>query len=313
MLRVTHMHRALSSFRRPQLKPLCKMSYTSYSEHDELKYIQRSLTDFTKKPNQPWGFSIYRCSYKDDHAWHRMLQLIQQQVKESVELMIPPGDLRTELLQSHNLVIHDQLKELDGATSHEVRDHFNLWVTEQLPGVISTPEMLQRLIDEYTKDPEHQPRPEFGFGTRLNFALFVDDICLESLFHTDMPVVKLMCKQWGNLSSEERKYTVHPEWHDGVTEMDEEDVGWMYMNILEYVETYDILETTYEGGGWYTMYVRPPRMMNYPDIWKIRSQASGESENDFECTFEDTFNVCLVSFFPYLSPTNLNDLPRCQS
>lgn len=71
------------------------MSFTTSVEQHELKYIQRSRADFTKKRNQPWGFSIYRCSYKDDNAWHRMLQLIQQQAKESIELMIPPGDLRT--------------------------------------------------------------------------------------------------------------------------------------------------------------------------------------------------------------------------
>lgn len=133
--------------------------------------------------------------------------------------------------------------------------------------------MLQRLIDEYKKDPEHSPGPEFCFGTRLNYALYVDDICLESLVHMTMPVVKVLSKQWGNLSLGERKYTIHPDWQDGVTEMDEEDVGWMYMNVVDYVHVYDMLETSHDLDGWYNTYLRPPRMLGYstdmePGFWR---------------------------------------------
>ncbi|KAJ6028307.1 hypothetical protein N7540_003883 [Penicillium herquei] len=144
--------------------------------------------------------------------------------------------------------------------------------------------MLQKLIDEHKKDPEHRPGPEFAFGTRLNYALFVDDICLESLVHMDMPVVKVLSKQWGNLSLDERKYTIHPEWHDGVTEIDEEDVGWMYINILDYVDVYDKLEMSHALGGWYTIYLRPPGMMDHSK--NERSQASGENKHNLQCSTE---------------------------
>lgn len=52
-------------------------------------------------------------------------------------------------------------------------------------------------------------------------------------------MVKLLCKDWKDpLSSEVRQSAVvHPRFHDGVTEYDEEDVGWMYMPVSVYVET----------------------------------------------------------------------------
>jgi hypothetical protein len=65
-----------------------------------------------------------------------MIQLIQG-VQDSIKLHLPPGEERTELLESHDLVIHDQLEKFDGARSHEVRDHFNEWWATQLPQGIS--------------------------------------------------------------------------------------------------------------------------------------------------------------------------------
>ncbi|KAJ5218704.1 uncharacterized protein N7498_000803 [Penicillium cinerascens] len=223
--------------------------------------MTRSET-FQRKPNLPWGFCIYRCSFKDDAAWHKMLQLIQQEVQESLELCLPPGEERTELLEAHDLVIHDEPAKFKGVTSHEVRDHFNDWVAEQLPKVVDTPETLQRLIRWHSERENEIPGPEHAFGARFNFALFVDDICLESLVHMDMPVVKILYKQWGDLSPEERNYKIDPDWHDGTTEESEEDVGWMYMSVFEYVDTYDRSEWAHMD-VWRASYLRPPWMLNY--------------------------------------------------
>jgi hypothetical protein len=44
-------------------------------------------------------------------------------MQKSVELSLPPGEERTELLEAHDLVIHAELEKFNGATSHEVRDH----------------------------------------------------------------------------------------------------------------------------------------------------------------------------------------------
>ncbi|KAF3398089.1 hypothetical protein F1880_006079 [Penicillium rolfsii] len=79
-----------------------------------------------------------------------MLQLIQQCVQNSIERSIPPGEERTELLEAHDLIVHDELK-FNGATSHEVRNHFHGWVAEQLPKVVDTPETLQRILESYSE------------------------------------------------------------------------------------------------------------------------------------------------------------------
>ncbi|KAJ5987118.1 hypothetical protein N7451_011483 [Penicillium sp. IBT 35674x] len=203
-----------------------------------------------------------------------MLQLIQRGVQEMVELSLSPGQARTELLESHDLVIHDKLEQLSGATSHEVRDRFNDWVAGQLPKVVKTHEVLQRLMEEHERIPDFGP--EYSLGARFNFALFVDDVCLESLVHMDQPVVKILYKQWGNLTLEERKYEIDidPDWHDGVTEEEEEDVGWMYMSVVDYVDMYDKFEWAHTG-VWHDTYLRPPQMMDYyndrerqPGFWR---------------------------------------------
>lgn len=151
-------------------------------------HISRCNTHF-KKPDLPWGFSIYRCTYKDDKAWERVLQLLQDSVEQFLEEGAP------ELIPHHQLVINDDVTKFDGATSHEIRDHFNAWVEEQLPLVANYPERLHMFGGSC---------PEYSLGARFNYALFVDDICLESLDHMTSPVVKILYKQWGNLTPEER-------------------------------------------------------------------------------------------------------------
>ncbi|KAJ5589665.1 hypothetical protein N7450_003637 [Penicillium hetheringtonii] len=235
--------------------------------------IKMTRSDFQRKPNLPWGFCIYRCSFKDNAAWHKILQLIQQRVQKSIERSMPPGEERTELLEAHDLVIHDEPK-FNGATSHEVRDHFHSWVAEQLPKVVDTPETLQRILESHSEKKRDLPGPEYGFGARFNLALFVDDICLESLDHMEDPVVKIMYKQWGDLSPEERNYQIDPEWHDGTTDEEQEDVGWMYMSVADYVSTYNRFAWTHMA-LWHDEYLRPPQMIEYfsdetmqPGFWR---------------------------------------------
>lgn len=225
------------------------------------------------KKDLPWGFVIYRCSYGDNRAWERMLGAIDKSVKESLE---DEDNNRPDLLSSYEPVIFDDKEKFDGATSHEVRDHFSVWVAEQLPQIVASPGILPRLQNPLTK-----LGPEAGLGQRWNFCLFVDDICLESLDHMFFPVVKLLYKQWGRLEPHERTYEVHPSWEDGVTDIDEEDVGWMYMDICSYVDEYARLEPYW---AWYDEYLRPPSMMDldqseYPGFWRKDKSEKREAED----------------------------------
>jgi hypothetical protein len=64
------------------------------------------------------------------------------------------------------------------------------------------------------------------------------------------------------LSPEERNYKIDPDWHDGITEEEEEDVGWMYMSVSDYVDTYDQFEWAHMA-VWHDSYLRPPQMLDY--------------------------------------------------
>ncbi|OQD84860.1 hypothetical protein PENANT_c011G08235 [Penicillium antarcticum] len=217
---------------------------------------------YTFKRGLPWGFAIYRCSYKDDSAWNRLLQHLEERIKTDLEY-----NKRMDLLPHHQFVINDDVNKFNGATSHDIRDHFNTWVKDQLPQVVASPDVLEHL-----QSSNRGLAPEYYLGARWNFCLFVDDFCLDALEHIDSingPVVKILSKQWGNLSPEERKYQIHPDWHDGETDDELEMVGWMYIPTCECVWWYDLLED--QTAHWDGFYLRPPQLFdgcNIVDVGK---------------------------------------------
>ena len=68
----------------------------------------------------------------------------------------------------------------------------------------------------------------------------------------------MLRRDWGHLVPEKRGYTVYPGFEDGRTEEDCEDVGWMYIDVLSYVETY--VNYSEDHNIWYDSYSRPPSM-----------------------------------------------------
>ncbi|KAL2821496.1 hypothetical protein BJX63DRAFT_378343 [Aspergillus granulosus] len=161
---------------------------------------------------------------------------------------------RLDLLPRHRLTVMDDAAKYDGATSHDIRDHFHSWVTGELPTVLKDPGMW----DDAVLGTDEEGAVPTRLGSRYNFCLFIDDICLESLDEMESPVVKLLCRFLGYREPGDREYQVHPEFEDGETEVDEEDVGWMYMSIVDYCSHYrDLVDTN----DWYGMYLRPPYMM----------------------------------------------------
>lgn len=145
--------------------------------------IDNSRWHFELKKDLPWGFAIYRCSYQNnDEAWERIISKIYDEVKSGLEC-----EGRLDLLPSQDLVTFDDKAKFNGATSHEVRDHFSAWVGDQLPQIAAGPDKLQRLMAKES--------PADTLGPHYNFCLFVDDICMESLDHMQFPVVKLLSRQ----------------------------------------------------------------------------------------------------------------------
>lgn len=92
---------------------------------------------------------------------------------------------------------------------------------------------------------------------RYNYCLVVDEICLESIEHPEAleSVVKLIWRDWEcPWSPEEKLQGVQPPFHGGITEFAEEDVGWMYLPLLFYMDKYE----NFHNWCWDDMYVRPP-------------------------------------------------------
>ncbi|EGE79970.1 hypothetical protein BDDG_02911 [Blastomyces dermatitidis ATCC 18188] len=194
---------------------------------------------------------IDRTSYANEEASQRMISEIQTMVKPVPENLKPRRPLKDRVLARHNLLLMDDQSQFDGATPHEIRDHWRNEGHDELNSCAETLCFFSGL-----------------FGARYNFCLFVDDICLESLNHMGLPVVKILRRDFGHLEPEKRWYTIYPGFEDGRTAEHYQDVGWMYMDVLSYPEFYAYFskEHTY----WYDQYSRPPDMVfgfETPGFW----------------------------------------------
>ncbi|KAL2852940.1 hypothetical protein BJY01DRAFT_207522 [Aspergillus pseudoustus] len=249
----TPRHRNTSTF--PSSQGLPEPYLDSYSNLDE------SLKCWGLKEDTAWGFVVYRTSYQANSQWQRMIQHINEEIHESLSL-----NQRLDLLKHHRLTVIDDAAKFDGATSHAVRDHFQSWVSSELTTVLKDPSKTRCPVNL----GERAVEVELSLGSRYNFCLFVDDICLESLDKMSYPVVKLLSRATGIREPEDREYQVDPYYEDGDTEFTEEDVGWMYIEVLEYCSKYNGLVDPHV---WLDQYWRPPYMLfsndeEFPGNWR---------------------------------------------
>ncbi|UKZ70680.1 uncharacterized protein TrAtP1_011653 [Trichoderma atroviride] len=236
----------------------------------------KSRMTCSKFHDSVWGLVIYRCSQGHQSAWDRLLQGLRNDVRQSAEYYN-----REEVLQFHDLHAIDD-KRLYGATSHQVREHFQSWVPKNLEDRIR-PDAV-----DFKKDKCWDIDWLRATSTpRYEYCLFADDICLESVDQPglDLPVVKILWKDWESpWSPEEMSRPVPAPFHDGVTEYWEEDVGWMYMPLLDYVGNYHVLGKCF----WEDQYVRPPYMdgsedeTNFVGYWRKKSSSEEANQADRE-------------------------------
>ncbi|KLJ12566.1 hypothetical protein EMPG_12394 [Blastomyces silverae] len=231
--------------------------------------IEESLKDDKLKKDKTWGFVVYRCTYSDDDAWEEMLDLICSHMEGY--LMMEGGE---EFWDRHELIVVDDRTQLDGASSHVVRDHFNRFVQNEMDKLPKLPES--------EREEEELLRKKIASATRYNFCLFVDDISLESMKHMPEPVIKLLCREWGPLPVQEGEYTVHPDFEDGKTADEKEDVGWRYIYVLSCFEFYDKL---HGPGKWALHYERPPywscqSIHEVPGFWRRKGEGGTSCSQD---------------------------------
>jgi hypothetical protein len=207
------------------------------------------------KPDAPRGLVVYRASYNDDTAWHCLLSVLRRHIESSLaEYQAQPG-----ILERHELVVMDDQSKFEGAGPEKIREHFHSWAVDE----------LQR---NWRADREPATKYEttgaagstdylHDAGSRYNFCLLVDDICLESIKMMSSPVLKLNKRDWAPDSeedeAEEDEEDEKFEWEGGETNNDHEDVGWMYVEISDYFEVQDQLQ---QDDFWPELYLRPPLM-----------------------------------------------------
>lgn len=219
---------------------------------DPLDGLEEALANEDLVPTAPWGLAVFRTAYGNDAAWHRILNALEVSAIESLALR---G--RSDLLERHQLVRVEDRAALDGAASRDVRARFTQWAAEELR---RNWQSVESAPDEEHARKADSDGPGYFSGTRYNYCLQVDDICLESLEHMASPVVKLVRKVWEGGQEEDTVAAAAEIYHDGqgVEEgsMEEEDVGWMYLPVRDYVECCNQLhDVEFWDDGYY---VPPP-------------------------------------------------------
>ncbi|KAI1483479.1 hypothetical protein F4774DRAFT_367708 [Daldinia eschscholtzii] len=215
---------------------------------DPLDGIDESLRDENHNTDAPWGMAVYRVCYDDDAAWQQMLARIEETVQWRLKLV---G--RSDLRARHKLVVMDDPSKFSGMKPDEIREIFTEWAAEE---------------HRRNWGGKHNNKDPYFSGARYNFCLVVDDLCLESLDKGAIaPVIKILQKDFSPWTEEEaREMGFIGEvdgdselpagfWEGGVTGSEEENVGWMYIPVVEYVEQCNIL---CDADNWHDSYVRPP-------------------------------------------------------
>ncbi|KAH6634679.1 hypothetical protein B0J18DRAFT_416893 [Chaetomium sp. MPI-SDFR-AT-0129] len=245
---------------------------------EPLDNLERALACPLLAPGAPWGLAVYRVAYSGgegaDEAWRRMVELIRDSVREDLDMR---G--RLDLWPRHRLVVVDDRDRFDGASPDRVREDFVKWAREEFRRNQREEPVME---DEMARLYPTGPLEEWA-GTRYNFCLVVDDICLESLEHMSDPVVKLVRKDWAPYEpelGEDEDYGDNPGWEGGVSNNEFEDVGWMYMNLSDYVDIQNSLDDPHD---WEDDYVRPPLMRwrddfekTAPGFWRRGGKSDGE-------------------------------------
>ncbi|KAF2130128.1 hypothetical protein P153DRAFT_385365 [Dothidotthia symphoricarpi CBS 119687] len=216
--------------------------------------IDASLNHYAIRPDAPWGFVVFRTVYgvDSDAPWAHMLKLLRSTVTNSLSL-----STRTDLLPRHELTIIEDEEMLTGADAHTVRHAFRAWIADDLTPRLRDPnkyggsaQVRSKLLSNDAHDEKH---PVSSLPSRWNFCLFVDESSLRSLdasIGSGSPVIKILTTDW----QEDRVAVVAEDWEDGETDEDWEEVGWMYMDVREYVDMYNRLDNAFD---WRDFYQRP--------------------------------------------------------
>lgn len=66
-----------------------------------------------------WGLTVFRCTYREDEAWSRLIQYMEDYVRKSTNCYGAP-----ELMDSFDLKVHHEPSVLEGASKAFFRQKF---------------------------------------------------------------------------------------------------------------------------------------------------------------------------------------------
>ncbi|KAL4880688.1 hypothetical protein BJY04DRAFT_190645 [Aspergillus karnatakaensis] len=194
--------------------------------------------------------------------------------------VLPMAEDRLDLLPFHEITIIEDPAKYNGATPHDIRDHFKLWSQDELTRILIDP--TKRTGFCYGPGGAKPYPIEQVLGPRFNHCLFVDEICLEFLDHEpDNPVVKIVARSWEQPEPETDPnpeptpdWDIYPgvEWEDGQTDSVDEDVGWMYVEVMNYCDWY---RQFVDFHSWQDWYKRPPVVPDFLTFWKEPDRLPG--------------------------------------
>jgi hypothetical protein len=196
-----------------------------------------------------------------DALWVEMLELL----RSNLAVTLARED-QTDLLPRHELTVIEDEDTLAGADSYAVRRAFRAWVAgdllrrlrdEQIEKFGGTAQVRAKLLSNDAHQEPHSNHPAALLPPRWQFCVFVDGDCLRSLgtsCNARDPALKILTTDWvpDRLSAATEDFTM--DWDGGETDHEFEEVGWMYMDMSDYVPVYDRLVTPFL---WHEFYQRP--------------------------------------------------------
>ena len=187
-----------------------------------------------------WGLVIYRCTYNDDDAWSRFMEILKRRIHDRLQEENAAG-----MEQDHQFTVIEDKNALDQASADDVRDLFRVWCRETFAQ-----------LDVHLPQEDEYPTPRF------NFCIQVDEGSLRAVLQGPPPgqpdykgvgYVIIVNARW---DQEPPVREDEKETDDGDCGSDDYDLGYLRVCLYTLVpEVYSWLATE---ESWEVMYRRPP-------------------------------------------------------
>ncbi|KAH7553044.1 hypothetical protein J3E72DRAFT_417423 [Bipolaris maydis] len=243
-----------------------EMAQQAPRDHKEHHAIETSLSNPYLQSDTKWGFVIVRASYgpSSDTLWAQFLDLFRANVEETLRL-----EDELDLLPRHEMTIIENEAALGGADSYAARRAFRAWVANDLPQRLrgscleelgGLAQVREKLLSNDAHSAPGTTHPASLVPPRWKYCIFVDQDCLRSVEkgpeepELKDPALKILTTEWEREEAEVPTEEFTRDWDGGETNDDAEEVGWMYMDMTDYVTVYDRLTDAF---AWQEYYQRP--------------------------------------------------------